>query len=231
MKHFLSIVSFLLIGHAALLGQSFVVSNTNATGGGSIFLPSFEAKVTVRNNTSQTLPLRWVRRNENTPYNWETAVCDEQCYTPQTSARSLTLLPGQTRTLRVNFYHRGVSGFGSTDLVLYNPYDSTNTSQTISFSGNAGSVSSNNNISNRSESQTIKVFPNPPTNYIQIDENDVVRRIEIYNAIGRKLLSYNVESSGEKYSISALPSGMYFVRLIDKGGDILFTHRITKYTP
>lgn len=75
---------------------------------------------------------------------------------------------------------------------------------------------------------TISIYPNPTTDYVAVnDESDRVNKLEFYNLTGRQMKSFAV-TRGEKYSISELPDGVYFVRLIDKNNRIVTTQRVNK---
>ncbi len=74
----------------------------------------------------------------------------------------------------------------------------------------------------------IMIYPNPITEFVGInDENEQVRRLDIFNLMGRQMKSISV-SKGERYSVSDLPNGVYFARLIDKNDRIITTQRINK---
>ena len=77
----------------------------------------------------------------------------------------------------------------------------------------------------------IRIFPNPPTEYFQLEDNDVVARIELFNIIGNRVAIYTVNAPGEKYPVADLPRGLYLVRMIDRNGQILFTQRFSKVNP
>ena len=63
------------------------------------------------------------------------------------------------------------------------------------------------------------------------DDYNRVKHLEIYNVVGRKLQSFSVNYSGQKYDVSRLPRGIYMVRMMDEQGTILRTQRISKYNP
>jgi Secretion system C-terminal sorting domain len=74
----------------------------------------------------------------------------------------------------------------------------------------------------------ISIFPNPTTDYVAVnDDSDRVNKLEFYNLTGRQMKAFAV-TRGEKYSISELPDGVYFVRLIDKNNRIVITQRVNK---
>ncbi len=79
-----------------------------------------------------------------------------------------------------------------------------------------------------SNAATIKVYPNPTTNYIAItDKNEVVKEMYVYNLIGRKLKTHYVQSD-KKYDLSDLPKGLYLVQLVGHDKKVITTKRISK---
>ena len=71
----------------------------------------------------------------------------------------------------------------------------------------------------------IAVYPNPANDVINVKGNDI-QYVEIYNAIGLKVVSKNVNDS-ESINIADFANGIYFVRIIDKSGNIT-TEKIIK---
>jgi hypothetical protein len=86
------------------------------------------------------------------------------------------------------------------------------------------------NITSLFESNTHEVetllYPNPVQNTLFIKTNEIDRFVsaDIYSLIGNKLIQF---TDVHKMDISYLPSGIYFVALKDKNGNI-FTSKITK---
>ena len=60
----------------------------------------------------------------------------------------------------------------------------------------------------------ITIFPNPATNFISISNEDKVSEISVFNLVGRKIKTFEVQE-GAKYNVSDLPQGMYLVQVID----------------
>ena len=64
--------------------------------------------------------------------------------------------------------------------------------------------------------------------YAEVKMNeDAVKNIYVFNALGRKMKTFDVVR-GEKYEISDLPNGLYFVQLVGRTNKILTTQRLTK---
>ncbi len=74
----------------------------------------------------------------------------------------------------------------------------------------------------------IKVFPNPATHYIKLNDTEGVGSVEIYNLLGRKVRSYNSVTTDTQMDVEDLPRGMYLVRIMDEQGDLIVTKRLNK---
>ena len=80
----------------------------------------------------------------------------------------------------------------------------------------------------KSAKNTLKIFPNPATDYIEIeDKNDLVNRIRVVNLVGKEVIN-KIAVKGKKYPISDLSNGLYLVQFIGNDGKILTTHRLRK---
>jgi hypothetical protein len=85
-----------------------------------------------------------------------------------------------------------------------------------------GSDNSNENI--------VTIYPNPSSEYINIEINDnkisqsQIEGVVIYNLIGQKM---ETKVENDKINISSLANGTYFIRLLDSAGKI-FTTKFVK---
>ncbi|MEM1327734.1 MAG: T9SS type A sorting domain-containing protein [Bacteroidota bacterium] len=75
----------------------------------------------------------------------------------------------------------------------------------------------------------IKVYPNPATDFIAFQNNDNhVRKVVIYNMVGRPIDQFEAQSGKNVHNVSALARGMYLIQLMDRNGKIVTTKRINK---
>ncbi|MCO6475220.1 MAG: T9SS type A sorting domain-containing protein [Phaeodactylibacter sp.] len=77
------------------------------------------------------------------------------------------------------------------------------------------------------EKVDLQIFPNPATDYIGVTKNDVVRKIMVFNLVGRQMKSFEAVD-GEKYYVGDLPRGMYLVQLLGTNDQIITTQRVNK---
>lgn len=81
-----------------------------------------------------------------------------------------------------------------------------------------------------SNTQSLKIFPNPTVDYLNVSCNNAIANssILIFNTNGQLLLSMKLKTNYERISISCLSKGMYFVQQIDKNGSIIARLKFVK---
>lgn len=83
----------------------------------------------------------------------------------------------------------------------------------------------------RSYKQALKVFPNPATEYFELtDKHDSVYQINIYNIVGKKMKTFEVEDE-KKYYLHQFPKGMYLVQLVGYNNKVISTQRLNVKKP
>ena len=117
--------------------------------------------------------------------------------------------PTQNLVFKASFYPSNYSGFSGHDLTSGNIIENTNT---ISASCNLTLSNSENLIS-----ESIKIYPNPASNYINIDFGITIENLMVYlmNNLGQivKTLEINNGETQTKLNIEELNSGIYFLNL------------------
>ncbi len=73
----------------------------------------------------------------------------------------------------------------------------------------------------------VTIYPNPATDFISVSNEDKVSEIVIYNLVGRKIKTFEVES-GARYNISDLVEGMYLIQILNHAKKVITTQRISK---
>lgn len=74
----------------------------------------------------------------------------------------------------------------------------------------------------------IQVFPNPATNYFGITETDGVKKIYVFNLVGKRLKQFLDVARDKHYFIGDLPRGMYLVQMVDAQNQVIVTRRVSK---
>ncbi len=69
-----------------------------------------------------------------------------------------------------------------------------------------------------SNDNTIKLYPNPAGNTLNIESQDIIKEIEFYDALGKKAKAITLNKKEATIDISSLAKGNYIINLItDKG--------------
>ena len=68
--------------------------------------------------------------------------------------------------------------------------------------------------------QTLKIYPNPTTGVLNV-RGEGMTGIEVYNAIGQRVISQEVNGNEAQISTESLNNGMYFIRIIANDGAML----------
>lgn len=219
---------FFLFTALGLQAQSFSAAQMSVIRSGTAD-EELSPQVSLENHNRSPLRLAWRIETVDIPDNWARSFCDIDCHTALETSGFFTL-PNQGTDLRLNFRPNGRPGFGRIEVVIYEPQDSTRTAVRLVFNASAQRLVTTRSFANTSAS--VMIYPNPATEYIRIDdEQGQVKRLDIFNLLGKKVTSYEVQGESEKYNVSRLQKGVYLVRMIDGNGKVLRTQRINKYNP
>jgi hypothetical protein len=77
----------------------------------------------------------------------------------------------------------------------------------------------------------VAIYPNPVTTALNVkfDATLDVKNVAIYSIIGRQLSLYRVAGSNcASLNVEHIPSGVYFLRLMNSRGDVVTTRKFTK---
>lgn len=69
-------------------------------------------------------------------------------------------------------------------------------------------------------SQTLKLYPNPTSNVLNI-EGEGMSSFEVYNAVGQRVLTQEVNGNKAQVNTASLNSGIYFIRIYANDGAML----------
>src|SRR5690606_18176479 len=87
-----------------------------------------------------------------------------------------------------------------------------------------GVPSLSNNETEKKESE-IQIFPNPFHSTIQLDSNEPITQIKLYNQLGQ--LVFKQINSEKEISLNHLPEGLYFLHIKTKQGEVV--KKVVKY--
>lgn len=188
--------------------------------------------------------IKWKVIATNFPADWQTGaalgVCDNTlCH----SNYSNTLWNSSTNT--GTSYTSGTYSTAGGDFHLALDLSSTTTTGkyylTVQLADNSNANSTKTvtfligqnptGVNNVTKTDDIALYPNPATDQVNVvySADDNIKTIAIYNIIGKVVKVYNpLDNSSAKLNIENIPSGIYFVRLIDTQGNVVATRKFTR---
>ena len=185
---------------------------------------SIDVKINVTNNTDEFTEIYWMfEKGENYPEEWGTTICDARiCYLEDIFKSNMNLPnqldPSQTMIFKFTIATNGVEGSSYGILHLYSDSKCENE---VAVSKSPISSVSDELI------ESIVIYPNPASEYFQINNDNFVKSVEVTNIIGRTFLSEN-HAVDKMYAISHLPNGVFFVILRDENNKKIKTLRLIK---
>lgn len=72
----------------------------------------------------------------------------------------------------------------------------------------------------------LNVFPNPANNVLNIQADEYISQVTVYNLLGEKVLSRSANAAGTQLNIANLHSGIYMLSI--QAGGVTYTRRFTK---
>ncbi|MBS1657129.1 MAG: T9SS type A sorting domain-containing protein [Chitinophagales bacterium] len=181
-----------------------------------------EALSYVTNTSGASMSIKWVRYVDVQPSGWDFAICDpNNCYNSILASQTFNLSAGHSGLMKMDVSPYGNVGYGSYHINIFNVNDSANAHVTMTVNVTA---ESNTGISNVNK-EVISVYPNPAKDVLNVnlDAAKKISAIEIYNVVGQKIKTVNLQQGITSITVpvSDLKKGVYFVRAISNGKEIL----------
>ena len=179
------------------------------------------AKATLKNNAEETKEFIWKRNIKSITQGWETAVCDfNLCYNPNIDSMNITLSAGEESNMDIHVYPNGVEGSAEVELTVYEVGADTNSVE--------GSYLFNMTTPVRKiKLDQVKVFPNPASEYFQVESTGTIAKIEVYHLSLKKVKTFYAYQN-KSYYIGDLSDGVYFLKLYDYNNNHLKSLKLNK---
>lgn len=193
----------------------------------------------INNTSGGSLTVKWQIIGSDFPSDWlaDLNICDNHiCYTNSGGG----LWNGTSGNLYTSDpYPAGPGG----DFHMVNNFTSVTPGThwlTVNIKDNASSFNKNTTfiISRPTTGVTtvvksdddVVLYPNPAVNDLNVifNDNAGVKNIAIYNVIGKAVNVYKTIGTSARLDVSALPTGVYFIRLINAQGNIVATRKFNK---
>jgi hypothetical protein len=175
------------------------------------------AKANLKNNSKDSIIVKWTRKIENITQGWSSAVCDKNfCYIPTIDTMRLLLGPGEISNMDIHIYPMGISGSAKV-IVKMEQVGNPASSVTGTYLFNQTTP-----LKSDSDKSSIQLFPNPAGDYFMVNSPIVLGKIELYNITGEKAKTYYAYKD-KRYYIDDLPAGIYMARLLNLSQEIVKT--------
>ena len=159
------------------------------------------------NNSGEEKVLRWTQNRIFSGSKWTLSqVCDNiQCYLPQITTRTVKLAAGESTLLKLQFEPKGqdTSGYFTIDI---QENGSSTIDATAHYIFNASTLSFNK----IDLVESVKIFPNPAKDYVQLSTKELIRTISIYNSAGKIVKQLNNYNNG-LIPVKELSAGTYYM--------------------
>lgn len=214
-------------------GQSFTTSSGD-TAYAQYQNPGPEVSVynTITNNTSSGIFIKWrVQSTAGVGNGWKfTGFCDNNmCYTDPATGDvqvSFAYLPGVPGDFHAVFEGDNAVNNSSAWVQILATDTAANYAKMLTFIAQKGT----NNVVNVSKSdEDVVLYPNPARSHVNLVFNSAlgVKNVAIYNMIGKLVSVYKVTGNSARIELDDVPSGIYFVRLVNAQGRIVATRKFT----
>ncbi|HTM65067.1 MAG TPA: T9SS type A sorting domain-containing protein [Flavipsychrobacter sp.] len=229
------IVLFALVTFGLSFGQVKAQSFSMARDTTVIFTgASGDVHNTLTNLTTDPLPITWRMTNSSIASGWVVSgVCDiNLCYNwagdvEMGGTKNCTVNPSSNMDFKVQYNATG-GAIGSSSFITFRFVD-----------GNTGLLKTATFIATKVPTGVVNVskvdddvvlYPNPAKDDLNVifDPNSDVKNIAVYNLIGKIVSIYKVNGNSAKINVSNVPSGIYFVRLLDGQGRVVATRKFTR---
>lgn len=230
---YLLALPFLFAANAAS-AQSFTMQKDTVSVAGSQY---FDISNYIHNDTTIAIKVSWRIIQENLPQSWKDnasfGLCDNiMCYTNSVLGGSTqttdTILADSQTIFKVQLDLGPSTVLPTTSGPVYVTVELTqgSTIDTVTFVAYKWAT----NISKTQIAKDeITLYPNPAQNEVNVTfgKETGVKTIAIYNLVGKQMVAYRTNGTSAKLDIDKIPSGIYFVRLMDNSGRVVATRRFT----
>lgn len=190
----------------------------------------------VNNLLTTDITVSWKVISTNFPADWitPTGICDNKlCYTASSLWPSGTVNNSNPYATGLGDFHMQIDLSGAATMGCYymkvrlnNQAVPTDTAIVTFIVCKVPAA-----VPNVKPSEEISLYPNPASSELNViyDASADIKNIAVYNIIGKLMTVYKVTGNNSaNLNLENIPSGIYFVRLINAHGAIAATRKFTK---
>lgn len=230
---YLLALPFLFIANTAS-AQSFTMQKDTVSVAGSQY---FDITNYIHNDTTSAIKVSWRIIQENLPQSWKDnasfGLCDNiMCYTNSVLSGSTQITDTISADSQIIFKVQldlapsAVTPTTSGPVYIKVELTHGSTIDTVTFAAYKWATNVSKINTGKDE---VTLYPNPAKDEVNITfgKEIGVKTIAIYNLVGKQMAAYRTNSTSAKLDIDKIPSGVYFVRLMDNSGRVVATRRFT----
>ncbi len=181
------------------------------------------------NNTANPITVTWVKESQFLLTGWTlSGICDKiTCYPPPANGPyNFTINPGETSKFYVDI-KADPSATDGNNYITLKINDGVN-DKFITFIA----YSWPNQVADFDINSVVSIYPNPATNFINLNILDnKVKNINVINIIGKKLATFKLDNSTPnpiRVPLDNISKGVYLLQFSDAKGKVMGVKRITK---
>ena len=225
----------LLLTAGKMSAQSFTMAKDTVTVAAYSYIDVYN---NITNTTSDTIRLTWKIIYNNLPQSWKDyaafGLCDNvTCYDKGilsgTTLTTDTIGAGKNGLfkLQINVGPATVTPTGVNPVYITAELSHGTTKDTVTFAVHKWSNTNVPKMNNAKDD--VVIYPNPANNELNItfNKDSDIKTIAIYNLLGKQVSTFRTTGNSARLDIEKIPSGIYFVRLIDNAGHVVSTRRFT----
>jgi hypothetical protein len=171
----------------------------------------FMSTLTFSNSSSSDIFIYINRYEKSIPAYWRSCYCYTVCSDPITDTITV-YVPGLSSTdITVQFKTDSVNPGHATSAFRIDQIGISNQTQTLTMDATTlGGVGLTVNDMTRG----LRIFPNPATQFVEGQAGEDVRTVSVFDTQGRCAAEGHVDGKHFRIDSSALPPGIYFVKII-----------------
>lgn len=180
----------------------------------------------IKNTSNSTKTFKWTREVIQIAPNCQSYICDPKaCYLPQISTRTFTLAGNTKGTLDAHMKNNDPANLCCSILKLH--------LEEVNVPDNFADVffyfNDCSKILDESEALALdlKIYPNPVQDFFTLENAEEVATLRVMSRDGREVKTFAADAS-QKYEITDLPTGQYFVVVYGKTGKAIRAIEILK---
>jgi hypothetical protein len=216
MKKLLLCFGILLLA-AGLRAQTFTVADTVVYFSGPAQATDIvSGYVKFYNTTADTLPMRWVRAQENIPGWWRSSVCTEYyCFSIPDDSATWNILPGDSDLVYIHIYPYGNSGIGDVVVRLFD------TRQPATFSDIRFVVDVLASVPEQNTA-VFNCWPSPAHNVLNVQLTTAQNGLLTVTDVAGRMVHTQAVSAADallQLNVGMLEAGVYAMNFVSGAGD------------